>query len=182
MTLNGGAALNGTRLRLTDGNLSEARSAFFTAPVNVQQFTTGFDFQLTNPRLTALPSLSREDGPTALGAIGRIVSGYRRYYQQHVTVKFDLYNNAGEGPDSTGLYTNGAQPNGSGHQPHSDGHQSAQRRHLQRATGIQRHHADRGDHRHGDQRHGDPDLHRQYPRDRRRHDRLCRIHGRQRRI
>jgi hypothetical protein len=25
-------------------------------------------------------------------------------------VKFDLYNNAGEGPDSTGLYTDGAAP------------------------------------------------------------------------
>ena len=30
MTLNGGPALNGTRLRLTHGNLNEARSAFFT--------------------------------------------------------------------------------------------------------------------------------------------------------
>jgi hypothetical protein len=27
-----------------------------------------------------------------------------------VGVKFDLFNNAGEGPDSTGLYTNGAVP------------------------------------------------------------------------
>ena len=32
VTLNGGATLNGTRLRLTDGNLLEARSAFFTEP------------------------------------------------------------------------------------------------------------------------------------------------------
>ena len=27
-----------------------------------------------------------------------------------IAVKFDLYNNAGEGPDSTGLYMNGASP------------------------------------------------------------------------
>ena len=27
-----------------------------------------------------------------------------------MAIKFDLYNNAGEGPDSTGLYTGGAQP------------------------------------------------------------------------
>jgi Legume lectin domain len=27
-----------------------------------------------------------------------------------VAVKFDLYSNAGEGPDSTGIYTNGAAP------------------------------------------------------------------------
>ena len=27
-----------------------------------------------------------------------------------VAIKFDLYNNLGEGPDSTGIYTNGAAP------------------------------------------------------------------------
>ena len=48
-----------------------------------------------------------------------------------MAVKFDLYNNAGEGPDSTGLYTDGANSNGSRHQPLLDGNQSAQRRHLQ---------------------------------------------------
>ena len=29
---------------------------------------------------------------------------------ESVAVKFDLFSNAGEGPDSTGLYTNGATP------------------------------------------------------------------------
>ena len=31
-------------------------------------------------------------------------------YRNSVAVKFDLYNNNGEGVDSTGLYTNGAWP------------------------------------------------------------------------
>ena len=104
MTLNGGAALNGTRLRLTDGNLSESRSAFFTAPVNVQQFTTGFDFQLTNAQADGFTFTIQGDGPTFLGngsaSLG--VGGMTK----DVIVKFDLYNNAGEGPDSTGMYMN----------------------------------------------------------------------------
>ena len=104
MTLNGGAALNGTRLRLTDGILSEARSAFFTAPVNVQQFTAGFDFQLTNAQADGFTFTIQGDGPTFLGngsaSLG--VGGMTK----DVIVKFDLYNNAGEGPDSTGMYTN----------------------------------------------------------------------------
>ena len=68
LTLNGGAALNGTRLRLTDGgSRGEARSAFFTTPVNVQQFSTGFDFQLTNPLADGFTFTIQGVGPTASG-------------------------------------------------------------------------------------------------------------------
>ncbi len=180
MTLNGGAVLNGTGLHLTDGNAGEARSAFFTNPVNVQQFTTSFDFQLTNADRRWLhlhhPG-GRANLPGSRGGVSRLSA----VLPNDVVVKFDLYNNAGEGPDSTGLYTNGATSNGSRHRPYLDGDQSAQRRHLQRADGLQRRYADRGHHRYRDQCLGDPDLHRQYPRDRRRPDRLCGIYGRQRR-
>src|SRR5580704_3933303 len=48
LALNGSAAINGTRLRLTNGGTSEAGSAFFNTPVNVQSFTNDFSFQLTN--------------------------------------------------------------------------------------------------------------------------------------
>ena len=108
LTLNGGAALNGTRLRLTDGNADEARSAFYTVPVNVQQFTTSFEFQLTNPNADGFTFTIQEAGPTALGDSG----GGLGYAGMHTSaaVKFDLYSNSGEGPDSTGLYTNGASP------------------------------------------------------------------------
>ena len=40
--------ISGTRLRITDGGGTEARSALFTTPVNIAQFTTDFSFQLTN--------------------------------------------------------------------------------------------------------------------------------------
>ena len=104
MTLNGGAALNGNRLRLTDGNPNEARSAFFSTPVNVQQFTTSFDFQLTNAVADGFTFAIQGDGATTVGAFGEYlgIGGI----DHDVIVKFDLYSNAGEGPDSTGLYTN----------------------------------------------------------------------------
>ena len=47
-------------------------------------------------------------GPTALGSGGQFL-GYGPIAKS-VAVKFDLYNNAGEGPDSTGMYTQGATP------------------------------------------------------------------------
>ena len=98
MTLNGGADLNGTALELTDGNPSEARSAFFTAPVNVQQFTTSFAFQLTNAQADGFTFAIQGDGPTTLGTYGEYlgIGGLTNV----VFVKFDLYNNAGEGSDS----------------------------------------------------------------------------------
>ncbi len=108
LTLNGGAALNGSRLRLTDGGSLEARSAFYTSPMNVQQFSTGFDFQLTNPNADGFTFTIQGVGPTAVGGVGGSL-GYAGI-PTSVAVKFDLYSNEGEGPDSTGLYTNGAGP------------------------------------------------------------------------
>ena len=49
-------------------------------------------------------------GPTVVGGItGGGDLGYAGI-PTSLAVKFDLYNNAGEGPDSTGLYTDGAVP------------------------------------------------------------------------
>ncbi len=108
MTLNGGATYNGTRLRLTDGNDGESRSAFFTTPVNVQQFSSSFDFQLTNPGADGFTFAIQGVGPTALGGGGQNL-GYGGIAKS-LAIKFDLFSNAGEGPDSTGLYTDGATP------------------------------------------------------------------------
>ncbi len=108
MTLNGGTALSGTRLRITDGGKDENRSAFFTAPVNVQQFSTSFDFQLTNPNSEGFTFTFQSIGPTAIGGAYANL-GYGSMGNS-VAVKFDLADNEGEGPDSTGLYTEGAPP------------------------------------------------------------------------
>jgi hypothetical protein len=116
LTLNGGAAISGPRLRLTDGGATEARSAFFSSPVNVAQFTSDFSFQLTTPNGDGFTFTIQGTGATALGPSGGGL-GYGpdsptgpAGIAKSVAVKFDLYNNAGEGVDSTGSYTNGASP------------------------------------------------------------------------
>jgi hypothetical protein len=108
MTLNGGTTVNGTQVLLTDGNPMEARSAFFTTPVNIQQFATSFNFEITDPNSDGFTFAIQGLGPTAVGG-----TGYNLGYggiPASIAVKFDIHNNEGEGPDSTGLYLNGATP------------------------------------------------------------------------
>jgi hypothetical protein len=116
LTLNGGAVINGTRLRLTDTGNREARSAFFSTPVNIQSFTNDFSFQLTSPQADGVTFTIQGNSPAALGPAGGGL-GYGPAtppgapgIPRSVAVKFDLFNNAGEGGDSTGMYTNGASP------------------------------------------------------------------------
>ena len=112
MSLNGTAALSGTALQLTNGNTYEAASSFYKTPVNVGTFTTDFSFQLINPLADGFTFVLQNQGVSALGGFG-IDLGYgtgTAGIQNSVAIKFDLYNNAGEGTDSTGLYTDGAQP------------------------------------------------------------------------
>ena len=108
LTLNGGAAFNGSRLRLTDLHANEARSAFFTYPVNVQEFTTSFQFQLTQAAGDGFTFTIQAGGPSTMGASGGGL-GYAGI-SKSVAVKFDLFSNAGEGSDSSGLYMNGVSP------------------------------------------------------------------------
>jgi len=114
LTLNGGATISGTRLRLTDGGTTEGRSAFFSTLVNVQWFITDFKFELTNASADGFTFAIQGIGPTALGAPGGAL-GYGpttgiNGIGNSVAVKFDLYNNAGEGTNSTGQYADGAIP------------------------------------------------------------------------
>jgi hypothetical protein len=112
MVLNGSAALNGTRLRLTDGGGMEGSAAWYNSPVNIQQFTTGFSFQLSpgsNPTADGFTFAIQGNNTSALGPLGGAL-GYAggALSQKSVAIKFDLYDNAGEGVNSTGLFTNGA--------------------------------------------------------------------------
>jgi hypothetical protein len=108
LSLNGGTTLNGTALELTDGGQNEARSAFYTTPVNVQQFVTDFNFQLTSANADGFTFAIEGANPTVAGGYGGGL-GFNGL-PHSVAVKFDLFSNAGEGPDSTGLYINGAMP------------------------------------------------------------------------
>jgi uncharacterized repeat protein (TIGR01451 family) len=107
------AKIVGSNLQLTDGGANEAASIFALTPVNVAQFSTQFNFQLlagTSPTADGITFTIQRLGLNALGGSGGAL-GYATTIINSVAVKFDLFNNAGEGPDSTGLYTNGAQPN-----------------------------------------------------------------------
>jgi hypothetical protein len=108
MQFNGSTDLDDFRLQLTNGGENEAGSAFYARPVNIQQFTTDFTFQLSNPGGDGITFTIQNSGPTALGGYGAGLGFVT--IQNSVAIKFDLVNNAGEGPDSTGLYTWGNLP------------------------------------------------------------------------
>jgi fibronectin type 3 domain-containing protein len=110
VTYNGSAAINGTKGELTNDKGNEAGSFFYDTQVDVTGFQTQFTFQISPGSNTAdgMTFCIQNNAPTALGATG----GGLAYsgINHSVAVKFDLYNNSGEGNDSTGLYTNGAAP------------------------------------------------------------------------
>ncbi|MGH9825013.1 MAG: FN3 associated domain-containing protein, partial [Blastocatellia bacterium] len=122
LQFNGNAVWNQTttHLHLTDGAAhDQAGSVYFTTPVNVQSFTNDFSFQLTGtaPLADGFTFIIQNSSATALGSNGGGL-GYGPDYPggspigipTSVAIKFDLYNNSGEGTDSTGLYTDGASP------------------------------------------------------------------------
>ena len=109
MQFNGNAKLAGNRLQLSDTSTTfEDSSAFWNQKVNVQTFTNDFTFQITNPGADGFTFAIQGTAPTALGAVGGSL-GYAGMANS-VAVKFDIYNNAGEGTNSTGLYLNGPVP------------------------------------------------------------------------
>jgi hypothetical protein len=117
MQLNGTAVLVGTALQLTSATeTKEAGSAFWTTPVNVEAFTNTFMFQLTNEVADGFTFTIQNAGLTALGpdggglGYGPSVVGGGAGIATSVAVKFDLFNNNGEGNNSTGLYVDGASP------------------------------------------------------------------------
>jgi hypothetical protein len=108
LSLNYGAAVTGGLLQLTDGGSSENRTAWFMTEVPVQGFTTDFTFQQLNATADGMTFAIQGDNMWALGDAGGGL-GYQDI-PNSVAVKFDLYSNAGESNDSTGLYTGGVAP------------------------------------------------------------------------
>jgi hypothetical protein len=111
LVLNGGAALSGTSLKLTDGAYNETRSAYYSVPVDITSFTSAFDFVATKSSQTPSAGMTfviQNAGPTALGSGGGGL-GYAGI-PNSVAIKFDYWNDAGEGNDSTGVYVNGTMP------------------------------------------------------------------------
>jgi alpha-mannosidase len=108
LQVNGNASLAGRRLRLTEGSSGQAGSAFFGTRVSVQSFTNDFSFQLTDAVADGFTFAIQGTSSMVVGGPGEDLGygGIRR----SVAVKFDLWDNAGEGSNSTGLYIDGASP------------------------------------------------------------------------
>ena len=117
LTLNGSAVhSDDSRLQLTTGGKNQSGSVFYNTAMNIQSFTNDFSFQLSNAQADGFTFVIQNVKPSALGAGGGAL-GYGNDtatglggIQNSIAIKFDLYSNAGEGNNSTGLYQNGATP------------------------------------------------------------------------
>jgi fibronectin type 3 domain-containing protein len=112
LSLNGSSRINGSALELTNGKTGQSGSAFSLNALDVSNFTTQFDFRLTNVQADGFAFVLQRAGATKVGASGGGL-GYAGI-QNSVAVKFDVFSNAGEGSSSTGLYMNGALPTNTG--------------------------------------------------------------------
>jgi len=119
LLLNGGAAIAGTSnqtLEMLDGGTYEARSAWFPTPVPINQFTNDFTFTGSNANADGITFTIQNAGPAAVGpaggglGYGALNPGGAVGITNSMAIKFDLYDNDGEGNDSTGIYTNGDSP------------------------------------------------------------------------
>jgi hypothetical protein len=110
MSMNNGAAVAGGVLQVTDGGAGEIRSAWFNKKVPVSAFTTDFTFRVLSGVADGFTFTIQND-PKGIWALGYGGSGLGyQGIQKSVALKFDIYNDAGEGSDSIGVYTGGAVP------------------------------------------------------------------------
>jgi len=119
LTNNGNATFPDNVARLTDGGTNEAGTVFTTSRVGITSFNTSFTFHQspgTTPMADGFAFVIQGNSPTALGPTGGGLgygpdhSGGTGGIPNSIAVKFDLFNNAGEGNDSTGLYIDGVSP------------------------------------------------------------------------
>jgi hypothetical protein len=116
LQLNGSASwLQSSSAIAMTTNINQAGSFFATTPVNVQSFTNTFSFQLPAPFSDGFVFIIQSNGTTGVGGNGgslgyTVPSSQTAPFSNSIAIKFDNYNNSGEGTDSTGLYLNGAAP------------------------------------------------------------------------
>src|SRR6266568_753780 len=110
LNLVNGAVISNGVLQLTDLNFYEARAAWFTTPVSALAFTSDFNYQATSAVADGIVFVLQNSpaGTSALGSTGGNIA--YTGIDSSVAIKLDSWNNQGEGVDSTGFYTNGAQP------------------------------------------------------------------------
>jgi hypothetical protein len=108
LRFNGSATLAGAVGRLTNGGGFEAGSFYDQNKVNIKTFSTTFTFRLSNPGADGFTFVIQGNNTQALGNAGGDL-GYAGI-RNSVAIKFDLWNNSGEGDNSTGIFTDGRSP------------------------------------------------------------------------
>jgi sugar lactone lactonase YvrE len=117
LTLNGSAAISDGVLNLTQQTPNQASSAYFDTVIPVSKFTSDFDFQLSRGDGEGFTFVLQSEGLNAIGPAGGGLGygpstpdgpGSRIFHS--LAVKFDLYSDAGEGSNSTGVYVGGDSP------------------------------------------------------------------------
>jgi hypothetical protein len=118
LSVNGDAQVTGGKLLMTNNFGSLKSNVYATAQQDITGFTTTFDYKVdgTWPLGDGFTFVIQRQGVNASGVGG----GGLGYGADHVggtgginnsiAIKFDLYDNQGEGTNSTGLYVNGAAP------------------------------------------------------------------------
>jgi hypothetical protein len=117
LSLVGSAKVTNNLLQMTTAGPSASQgSAWFSNPVSIGAFTTDFNFQLLSAKGGGFTFTIQNAGVSALGpggsglGYGASQPGGTGGIKRSVAIKFDIYNNDGEGTDSTGYYSNGASP------------------------------------------------------------------------
>jgi len=120
LNANGSAQFAGSNARLTDGGGGEAGSLFTLSKVDITHFTTTFKLQIhtpgTNPFADGMAFVIQSNNPTALGGsggglgYGSDTPGGPRGIRNSIAIKFDVFQNATETDNSTGLFSDGRSP------------------------------------------------------------------------
>ena len=104
--------------RLT-GDGTQRGSFFTTQRVSIRAFHTSFTFRLHDGTPTIADGLAfviQNNSPTAIGpsggglGYGPDLPGAARGIRNSVAIKFDVFQNVSEGPNSTGIFTDGRSP------------------------------------------------------------------------
>jgi len=116
VVLNGNAQLNGSQLELTGWKLQRGFQRVVRNTGERSEFRERFTFQLTAGTtadgftfVCRITTRQRLDPTAAVWVMGRCQTGTREEFQQRGG-EIDLYDDLGEGIDSTGIYLNGASP------------------------------------------------------------------------
>lgn len=109
-SLQGTAAIADTRLRLVDYQNGIASSGFWKTRMQVDRFRTKFRFQMADPQADGITFVVQSQGANALGPQGGGLGYGPNGIKKSVAIKWDIWDNEGEGWNSTGIYLNGVSP------------------------------------------------------------------------